>query len=266
MNRIDQKFAYLRSINKKAFIPFITAGDPSLDVTESLALSLESSGADVIELGVPFSDPIADGPTIQRSSLRALKSGTTLKKVIDMVAKLRTKTEIPIVLMGYYNPIYKYGVKKFVSDAVSVGIDGLIVADLPPEEADELISVARGQHLDTIFLVAPTSSLERIKIICEASTGYVYCVSSMGVTGTRERISETLRPTVEKIKRQTDKPIAIGFGVSNPEQAKEVAKLADGVIVGSAIVNIIEKEQSSGNLIPALSKFSSAIARAIRSI
>lgn len=266
MNRIDQKFSHLRTIGKKAFIPFITAGDPSLDITESLVLALESSGADLIELGVPFSDPIADGPSIQRSSLRALKSGTTLKKVMSMVTRLRTETEIPIVLMGYYNPIYKYGVKNFVKDAISMGIDGIIVADLPPEEAGELIPAAREHQLATIFLVAPTSTMERTRTICEASTGYVYCVSSTGVTGTRERISDMLLPTVEKIRCQTDKPIAVGFGVSNAEQAREVASLADGVIVGSAIVNIIEREQGSDNLVQAVSEFSSAIVRAIKSV
>lgn len=265
MNRIVAKFSDLKINNKKAFIPFITAGDPSLDMTISLISILESACADIIELGIPFSDPIADGPSIQRSSIRSLENGTSLSKVMDMISEVRSITQIPIVLMGYYNPIFKYGVESFVKDAVEVGIDGVVVADLPPEEADDMITSARKYDLSTIFLIAPTSSPERIKLISEASTGYIYCVSSTGVTGTRDKISGTLSKTVDQIRQYTEKPIAVGFGVSNPEQAKEIARLADGVIVGSAIVNIVEKyKDDHGKLILAIEDFAKSLASAIK--
>lgn len=265
MNRIAIKFSELKANNEKAFIPFITAGDPSLDMTMSLLSVLESAGADIIELGVPFSDPIADGPSIQRSSIRSLENGTSLSKVMDMVSKVRSVTQIPIVLMGYYNPIFKYGVKRFVKDAVELGIDGVVVADLPPEEADDMISSARKYNLSTIFLIAPTSTPERIMFISEASTGYIYCVSSTGVTGARNKISDTLSQMVNQVRRYTEKPIAVGFGVSNPEQAKEIAQFADGVIVGSAIVNIIEKyKDNKEHLISTVKDFARNLANAVK--
>lgn len=265
MNRIVARFEDLKMNNKKAFIPFITAGDPSLDMTVSLISILESAGADVIELGIPFSDPIADGPSIQRSSLRSLENGTSLSKVMNAVSKTRSITQIPIVLMGYYNPIFKYGVERFVKDAVEIGIDGVIVADLPPEEASDMITSARKYDLSTIFLIAPTSTPDRIKLISEASTGYIYCVSSTGVTGARNRISDTLSQMVDQIRQYTEKPIAVGFGVSNPEQAKEIAQFADGVIVGSAIVNIIEKHKDDHEkLILAVEDFAKSLAIAIK--
>ena len=265
MNRIVAKFSDLKINNKKAFIPFITAGDPSLDMTISLISILESASADIIELGVPFSDPIADGPSIQRSSIRSLENGTSLSKVMDMISEVRLITQIPIVLMGYYNPIFKYGVESFVKDAVEVGIDGVVVADLPPEEADDMITSARKYDLSTIFLIAPTSSPERIKLISEASTGYIYCVSSTGVTGTRDKISDTLSQMVSRIRQYTEKPIAVGFGVSNPEQAKEIAQFADGVIVGSAIVNIVEKyKDDHEKLIIAVEDFAKSLASAVK--
>lgn len=265
INRIEEKFNKLRLEGKKAFIPFITAGDPTLDITKSLILKLESVGADIIELGVPFSDPIADGPSIQRSSIRALKHNTSIRNVIRLVSEVREETQIPIVLMGYYNPIYKYGVKKFVKVAVSAGIDGVIIADLPPEEASELIEQARQNGLSTIFLIAPTSTAERVKIISSASTGYIYCVSTTGVTGVRDEISDMLAPTVSLIRQFTDKPVAVGFGVSTPDQAYEVAKLADGVIIGSAIVNIIEKYQDNPDeIIKTVGDFAYSVAEAIK--
>jgi tryptophan synthase alpha chain len=264
MNRIENKFANLASKGNKAFIPFITAGDPTLDITRSLILRLESAGADIIELGIPFSDPIADGPSIQKASLRALENNTSLKDIISMVADLRKDTQIPIVLMGYYNPIYKYGVDCFVNDAIKSGIDGVIVADLPPEEASELITPAREHGLATIFLVAPTSTPERVKLIAETSTGYIYCVSAMGVTGAREKISDTLEPMIKLIREYTDKPVSVGFGVSTPDQAREVSKMADGVIIGSAIVNLIEKyKDDPEKMLVLVEEFASSIAYAI---
>jgi len=265
MNRIDKTFKNLASKGNKAFIPFITAGDPSLDITRSLILRLESAGADIIELGIPFSDPIADGPSIQKASLRALENNTSLKDIIGMVSDLRKDTQIPIVLMGYYNPIYKYGVDCFVNDAVKSGIDGVIVADLPPEEASELISPAMVHGLATIFLVAPTSTPERVKLIAETSTGYIYCVSTTGVTGAREKVSDTLEPMIKMIREYTDKPISVGFGVSTSDQAREVSKMSDGVIIGSAIVNLIEKyKDDPEKMLVSVEEFASSIANAIK--
>jgi len=265
MNRIDKTFKNLASEGSKAFIPFITAGDPTLNITHSLILKLESAGADVIELGVPFSDPIADGPSIQKASLRALENNTSLKDIIGMVKNLRKDTQVPIVLMGYYNPVYKYGVERFVVDAVKSGVDGVIIADLPPEEASELTNPAKEHGLATIFLIAPTSTPDRVKLIAEASTGYIYCVSTTGVTGAREKVSDTLAPMVKLIREYTDKPISVGFGVSTPDQAKEVAKMADGVIIGSAIVNLIEKyKDDPEEILTSVEKFASSIANAIK--
>jgi tryptophan synthase alpha chain len=265
MNRIDKAFSELKGKNKKAFVPFITAGDPTLDITKSLILTLKSVGADIIELGIPFSDPIADGPSIQRASLRSLEHNTSLRDVLNMVAEIRKDTQIPIVLMGYYNPIFKYGVAKFTKDATESGVDGVVVADLPPDESAELTKSAKEHNLATIFLVAPTSTPDRVKLIAESCTGYIYCVSTTGVTGARTTVSDMLTPTLKLIKKYTDKPIAVGFGVSTPEQASEIAKVADGVIIGSAIVNIIEKyKDNPSELLSSVKDFASKLARAIK--
>ena len=267
MNRIDKKFADLKAEGKRAFIPFITAGDPSLELTVSLVSKLESAGADIIELGVPFSDPVADGRSIQKSSLRALKSGTSLRDVMNTVAKIRTQTQIPIAFLTYYNLIFKHGVREFVQDAVESGVDGTVIADLPPEEASELISAAREHDFATIFLVAPTSTPERIKLVSEACTGFVYCVSLTGVTGARAQISDMLTPTLKRIKEHTDKPVAVGFGVSNPKQAREVASMADGVIVGSAIVNVIEAHADDPEkLLSSVGEFAASLVEAVKSV
>ena len=267
MNRIDKKFADLRAQGKKAFIPFITAGDPSLEITVSLVSKLESAGADIIELGVPFSDPVADGRSIQKSSLRALKNGTSLKDVMPMVAEIRAQTEIPIAFLTYYNLIFKHGVEEFVRDAVESGVDGAVIADLPPEEGAELISAAREHDFATIFLTAPTSTPERIKLISEACTGFIYCVSLTGVTGARDRISDMLAPTLKEIEKHTDKPVAVGFGVSNPDQAREVANMADGVIVGSAIINVIEAHvDEPDKLLSSVEEFARGLAEAVKSV
>lgn len=265
MNRIDKALAELKSKGKKAFIPFITAGDPTLDITKSLIKTLESVGADIIELGIPFSDPIADGPSIQRASLRSLEHNTSLRDVIKIVTEIRKETQIPIVLMGYYNPIFKYGVSKFAKDAVESGVDGVIVADLPPDESAELTKSAKEHNLSIIFLVAPTSTSDRVKLIAESCTGYIYCVSTTGVTGARDKVSDMLNPTLGLIRKYTDKPIAVGFGVSTPDQAMEVAKVADGVIIGSAIVNIIEKyKDNTLEMLSSVKDFASKLAMAIK--
>ncbi len=235
MGRITRAFE-----QGKALIAFIMAGDPSLKKTEELVLALEDGGADIVELGVPFSEPIADGPVIQRAGQRALKAGTTLAKIMDLVSALRERTQIPLVLMGYYNPFFRYGLERCVRDAVAVGVDGFIVPDLTPEESGPLLISARKHGLDTIFLLAPTSTLKRIALVSRVSTGFLYYVSLTGVTGMRTRLSATIAPMVNKIKRYTDLPLAVGFGVSSPKHVRGVLSVADGVVVGSAIVSLIE--------------------------
>ena len=254
-SRIEEKFKKLKEANQKALIPFITAGDPDLDTTKRLVIEMERAGADIIELGVPFSDPIADGPAIQKASYRSLKSGTTLKKIIGIVKELRRTTEIPLVLMTYYNPVFKYGISEFVRDATDAGVDGIIVPDLPPEEGEGIIEEGKRHNLNTIFLLAPTSTKERIKMVASVSTGFIYYVSLTGVTGARESLPETVEASVNKIRKATDKPIAVGFGISTAEQAKRIASFADGVIVGSAIVNVIEKNLDKPDLIETVSGF-----------
>ncbi len=241
MSRIEKKFAELKDKGGKALISYIMAGDPGIEDTERLIIELEKAGADLIELGIPFSDPLADGPTIQKSAARALEQGVSLRDVIDLVKRVRKASQIPIIFMSYYNPVFKYGEEKFVTDAVKAGVDGIIVPDLPPEEAGSLTAFARGKGLDTIFLLAPTSDEERIKKVCRSSTGFIYYVSLTGVTGTREGLSKDIKGMVRGIKRHTKNPVAVGFGISTPEQAGEISSWADGVIVGSAIVKVIEE-------------------------
>ena len=221
-------------------MPYICAGDPSHEISRKLLLTLEAAGADLIELGVPFSDPIADGPTIQKASERALVDKISLREILDMVETLRQETQIPIALMTYYNPIFRMGDAEFCAAAHKAGVDGVIIPDLPPEEASTLLEVAPAHDLATIFLAAPTSSPERIRFIASVSTGFIYCVSVTGVTGARTSLSEEIQPMIADLKKQTQKPICVGFGVSTSEQANAVARLADGVIVGSAIVNAVE--------------------------
>ncbi|MCA9405342.1 MAG: tryptophan synthase subunit alpha [Candidatus Omnitrophica bacterium] len=229
----------MKADKRKAFISFITAGDPSLKATEDLVLEFEKSGVDIIELGVPFSDPMADGPTIQASSQRALKHHVSLQNILDLVKRLRKKTDIPIALMTYYNPVFHYGEEKFVRQAVQSGVDGVIIPDLPPEEAQSLIKFARQYDLATIFFLAPTTRPHRIKKIVQASTGFIYYVSLTGVTGARTSIPADVTQKIKAAAQVTEKPICVGFGVSTVQQVKAMAKIADGVIVGSAIVNAI---------------------------
>jgi tryptophan synthase alpha chain len=234
--RISGTFKRLQKEGKKAFIPYIMSGDPSLKETKDIVLLFEECGADIVELGVPFSDPLADGPTIQRASERALKNKVTLRKVIAHVKELRSLTQIPLVLMTYFNPVFKYGIESFIKDAGNAGIDGVIIPDLPPDEAEDFILLARKAALDTIFLLAPTSTEDRIKKVAKASTGFIYYVSITGITGASLLFDGSMEVLISNIKRYTDKPVAVGFGVSTPENASAVAKISDGVIVGSAIV------------------------------
>lgn len=263
MNRIDRKFEELKRQKKKAFIAYITAGDPSLAMTKIIALALERSGADIIELGIPFSDPLADGPTIQAASRRALGGKATLKRVFAMASELREKTAIPLVFMTYYNPVLKYGIENFFRRCKACGVDGVIVPDLPYEESDEMIMFAKQSGIAAIFLVAPTSTLARIRQIAKRSKGFIYYVSLTGVTGARAKLPKEAMSNVKRVKRLTCKPVAVGFGISNAHQAASVAKAADGVIVGSAIVKIIgEKKNAEGRVF----RFARSLARAIHNV
>lgn len=267
MNRIDQKFQELRQQGTRAFMPYLCAGDPTPELTPKLILALEAAGADLIELGVPFSDPIADGPTIQRASERALSHQISLQQILAMVARLREQTEIPIALMSYYNPIFRMGEARFCAAAQAAGVDGLIIPDLPPEQAGPLLETAPQSGLSTVFLVAPTSPPERIAMIASVSTGFIYCVSVTGVTGARTLLSDEIAPMLAALRSYTDKPVAVGFGVSTPAQATQVAALADGVIVGSAIVNVIEANMGDeSGLLTAVERFASELAAGTKGV
>lgn len=242
MSRISGTFQRLRAAGRKAFIPFVVAGDPSLAATEQAVRALVRAGADLVEIGVPFSDPIADGPINQRAAHRALLQGVTLTDVLDLAERLRSDVDVPIVLLSYFNPILRYGLDRFAKDAVRSGVSGVVVPDLPPEEADDVVASARAEGLDSIFLLAPTSTDERIRLVAERSTGFIYCVSLTGVTGVQEQLSADLEDLLHRIKRMTDTPVCVGFGVSTPEQARRVAQVADGVIVGSALVASLEQQ------------------------
>ena len=243
MGRLTETFRKLSRNNEKALVTFITAGDPDLETTSEIIRELEGAGADIIELGIPFSDPMADGPTIQLSSERALSGGTTLPKILEMVRSVRKTSEIPLVLMGYYNPVYFYGAERFVADAVDAGVDGLILVDLPPEEADAegFSALARKGGLDTIFLLTPTSDDGRIAKVVKHGRGFLYYVSVTGVTGARKDISATLAEELKKIRNATAMPLVVGFGISDATQAGTVAALGDGVVVGSALVKLFEE-------------------------
>jgi tryptophan synthase alpha chain len=241
MNRIDIKFKELKQKNKKAFIVYICAGDPDIATTKELVLEFDKAGADIIELGVPFSDPLADGPTIQRASQRALKNRVNLPIIFSMVKALRKKTDIPLILMTYYNPGYNYGIKNFMTDAKNAGADGVIVPDLIPEEAGELIAASKPCGFDTIFLAAPTSPTERLQLIAKKSSGFIYYVSLTGVTGERKSLPADIRRHIRRLKDITKKPVCVGFGVSTPQQVKDLSRFCDGVIVGSAVIKRIEE-------------------------
>ncbi len=240
-HRIAGAFAKALTENRAAFVPYLTAGDPGLEWTERYLDALTEAGADIVELGVPFSDPIADGPVNQRSSERALKAGTTLRGILDCVARMRGKgCETPIVLFSYFNPIHRMGVDKFAGGAARAGVDAVLIVDLPPEEAGAYRASMSAAGLETVFLASPTTTDERLVQVGEASTGFVYYVSRLGVTGTRTALAESLAEDVTRARRKITKPIAVGFGISTPEQAAEVAALADGVVVGSALVKLLD--------------------------
>ncbi len=247
MSRIGESIARRRAEGRAAFIAFLTAGDPSLDRTVEAALALEAAGADVLELGVPFSDPLADGPVIQRSSERALARGVTLETVLGVVRRIRERSALPLLLFSYFNPLLQRGLERLAGEAAAAGVDGVLVTDLPPEEAEEWIGAARAAALDTVFLAAPTSPPERLRRVAEASRGFVYAISRTGVTGERGALSDEARPLVARLRDLTEVPVALGFGLSTPEQVAEAASVADAVVVGSALVRFLE-EQPDGDV------------------
>lgn len=266
-NRLEAAFERLRASQKKALIPYLMAGDPSLQDTETLVLELERAGADIIELGVPFSDPIADGPVIQKAAERALRSGTSLLRILDTVVRLRRRTQIPLVLMAYYNTVHAMGERAFCSQAVKAGVDGLIVPDMPVEEATPLSSAASAEGGPLlIFLLAPTSTSARRTQVARRSQGFVYYVSLTGITGAKLADLEDVRRNVAKIRRVTHVPIAVGFGIATPQEAAKVAGIADGVIVGSAVVRQIAEYQHDPRMLERTGQFVQSLRTATNSV
>lgn len=254
MSRIAEKFKQLKSNDRKGFIPFITAGDPDLESTKKLILMLAENDASVIELGVPFSDPMADGVVIQRSAERALKNNFGIAEILDLVSEVRKETDVPIILFGYFNPLLQYGLEKLSGDAAKVGVDGFLVTDLVPEEAGEFSGLLQNNNLDMIFLIAPTSSDARLKMVAEKASGFIYAVSRTGVTGAQETTSRSAEALVNRMQKFSDLPIAVGFGISTAVQVAETWKYADAAVVGSAIVREIEN-QTGADLVREVENF-----------
>jgi len=259
MSRISDKFAKLRSANGRGFIPFVSAGDPDLETSKKIVLSLAQNGADVIELGVPFSDPMADGPTIQASSQRALESGVKLADILQMVRDIRKETDTPIVLFSYLNPLFRYGFERLAADAADAGVDGVLVTDAVDEVAFVISQVLRSRGLDLISLIAPTTSDDRLERIAQSASGFIYAVSRAGVTGARSDTSSTAEALVARARKYTDLPIAVGFGISSRDQIDEVWRYADAAVVGSAIVAEIERSIPTGETVERVTKFVRAL-------
>jgi len=255
MSRITETFTRLRQGGKKGFIPFITAGDPDLKTTRELIVELTRVGATVIELGVPFSDPMADGPVIQRASERALRHRFGLTEILQTVSEARSQTDVPIVLFSYFNPLLQFGIEKLAREGKAAGVDGILVTDLAPEEAGKFSSVLRAKDLDMIFLVAPTSTDERLKMVAERASGFIYAVSRTGVTGAREEMSAEAEALVKRVRQFSDLPVAVGFGISKPEHVVDVWRYADAAVVGSAIVREIEQAQSPADAVSRVGRF-----------
>lgn len=255
MNRIDQKFIQLKNQDKKALIAFITAGYPDLSTTARLVIALEKNGVDIIELGVPFSDPLADGPMIQEASRHSLSQGTNLINILDLVKQLRKHVNLPICLMTYYNPVFCFGEKSFVDKAKACGVDGVIIPDLPYEEAREFSRYANQKGLVNICFISPTSSAARIKAILKVARGFIYYVSLTGVTGSRKSLDADLKTKLAAVKKLTTKPVCVGFGISSARQVRQVCKISDGVIIGSAIVAKIKENIGNRNLVHRVSNF-----------
>jgi tryptophan synthase alpha chain len=266
MNRIIERFARLKREGRKGFVVYIGAGDPNLAATQQLALAFDRAGVDVLELGVPFSDPLADGLVNQLAAQRGLESGTTPAKVLETVQAIRKDSQIPIVFYIYYNLLHRHGVKKFIEDAARAGVDGLLVLDLPPEESGNYEALMRDAGLCVIYLIAPTTPDERIELIVKRGTGFIYYVSREGVTGMQTKVSATIAEMTAKIRAHTQLPIAVGFGISNPEQARAVAQSAEAIVVGSAIVNQIAQHGQSKELVPRVTEFVKALVDAVKAI
>ena len=265
MSRIDQVFQELKERGRAALIGFVMAGDPSLEVTEALVLKMAEKSADIIELGVPFSDPLADGPTLQRASQRALKNGSSIKDIFLLSRRLHGICP-PLVLMTYFNPVLQYGLKVFSKHCRESGIDGVIIPDLPPEEAGPWVKEARRVDLDTIFLTTPASPPERIRRVSQYSHGFVYHVSVTGVTGTRKELPDGLERDVRRVKENSDRPVAVGFGISTPEQAREISRFADGIIVGSAIAEIVTRSLGHPDLVNRVGHLIASLSQAMARI
>lgn len=265
MSRIEQVFKHLKQQGRPGLIPFITAGDPDLETGVRLVKTLADAGADVVELGFPFSDPMADGPTIQASSERALAAGASLAGVLQMVAEVRKDCQIPIVLMGYFNPVYRYGVERFAVDAAAAGVDGLLLVDLPPEESDEILPALKTAGIDMITLLAPTTPPERMKRLAELGSGYLYYVSMTGVTGSKKLDPEEIRQAVTEVCALSSLPVGVGFGITTPEDAATVGNYADAVVVGSALVKVIEEYGQDPRLQQQVHDFVSALRRGLDS-
>jgi tryptophan synthase alpha chain len=264
MNRIVERFAQLKREGKKGFVVYIGAGDPNLDATRQLGLAFDKAGVDVLELGVPFSDPLADGLVNQLAAQRGLESGTTPPKVLETVAALRKESQIPVVLYIYFNLIHKVGLEKFIADAARAGVDGLLVLDLPPEESENYEALMSKAGLCNIYLVAPTTPEERIGLIVKRGAGFIYYVSREGVTGMQQKISDTIASMTGKIRANSDLPIAVGFGISNPEQAKTVAQYAEAIVVGSAVVNQIAEHGKNPDMVSRVGNFVQSLVSAIK--
>jgi tryptophan synthase alpha chain len=265
VSRLGPTFERLRAGHERALVTYVTAGDPDLATTARLVIEMDRRGADVIELGIPFSDPLAEGPVIQRAMQRSLEAGTSLVRVLEMVDRVRAEVRAPLVLLTYYNPVFVFGLRAFAQAAAKVGVDGVIVPDLPPEEADALAAEAEPAGLDVVLLVAPTSTRERLRLIARRSRGFIYLVSLTGVTGERAALPRDLEAQIRALRLVTTKPVCVGFGIGRPEQAAAVGRLADGAIVGSAIVRLVEERRGSPALVGDVGDFVAALKAPLRS-
>lgn len=264
MNRIEHRLAELKQRKEPAFIPYLTAGDPSLEQTEQIVYALERAGADVVEFGIPFSDPVGDGPVIQEAAQRALARGVKTPQIFETIRRIRVNSQVPLLLFSYYNPILAYGVERFAQDASEAGADGVLCVDLPPEEAEEYKRILDENNLCTVFLTAPTTTESRLDIVAAHCTGFVYYVSRLGVTGEQTSVAADLQQAVARIRKHTDKPIAVGFGISTPDHARQVAGLADGVVVGSAIVRLIASLGDSKEIPAKVEAFAKSLVEATK--
>lgn len=265
MNRIVERFGWLRQQGLKGFVVYIGAGDPDLEATRQLALAFDQAGVDVLELGVPFSDPLADGLVNQLAAQRGLESGATPPKVLETVAAIRRDSQVPIVLYVYYNILHRRGLKAFINECAKVGVDGLLVLDLPPEESDDYEALMREAGLCNIYLMAPTTTEDRMELIAKRAAGFIYYVSREGVTGMQAKVSDTIGEMTRRIRAHTQLPIAVGFGISNPEQARAVAKFAEAIVVGSAIVNQIAELGNSPDMVKRVGRFVKELVAVVKS-